>query len=283
MKTVVEICNFNDRKLVDALKGLALQTKQPDTVLVADGGSEVGYVREMTDYIHADPAISKLNIIWMELRGTPAETRQKSIQYLDAEVTAFLDSDEVPYANWLEEITKPIMEGRADFVGGPMKSVADKQDFIASYYIEIENRIYNSDVAIEVTYMPLGNTAWKTEILKRLGFDARIAKSYGEAEDYDLEMRAIDNGYRGLYVPGALVRHYQNFPLTYWDLMRKRYQYLLGAAVVMVKNKRLGRRITEKRSRIRHPFGKVEALMKPLALVHGYLKWHLVVSRRPSA
>lgn len=281
MKTVVEICNYNDRRLADALKGVALQTKLPDRVLIADGGSSEEYLQSMRDLQHSDPAIGKLNIEWRIMKGTPLETRQKSIDYLHEDVTAFLDSDEVPFSNWLEELTAPIAGNSADFTGGAMKSVISRQDFFSSYYKEIEDRIYGSDVSIDVTYMPLGNTAWRTEILSKLRFDIRLAKSCGEAEDYDLEMRAIDRGYRGVYVPGALVKHFQNFPKTYWELLRKRYEYLLGASIVMIKNRRLGRRIREKRARIRHPFGKVEAAMKPLALVHGYLRWHLVVARRP--
>ncbi len=280
MNIVVEICNFNDRRLVEALKGIALQTRLPDRVLIADGGSSKEYLQSMEEFQSDDPDVSKLNITWKMLEGTPLETRQKSIDFLDEDVTVFLDSDEVPLANWLEEITKPILEGRADFTGGAMRSVISRPDFISSYYKEIEDRIYSSDVTLDVTYMPLGNTAWKTEILKRLRFDMRLAKSCGEAEDYDLEMRAIDSGYRGTYVSGALVKHFQNFPKTYWDLLRKRYEYLLGASVVMIKNRRLGQRVREKRMRLRHPFGKVETLMKPLALLHGYIRWHLIASRR---
>ncbi len=282
MRIVVEICNFNDRRLKDALRGLSLQSRLPDRVLIADGGSSAGFMDEMQKFQKEESGIDKLNIEWKILEGTPLETRQKSIDYLDEEVTVFLDSDEVPLSNWLGDITSPILDGRADFTGGAMSSVIAKPDFISSYYKEIEDRIYGSDVTLDVTYMPLGNTAWKTEILKKLRFDMRLAKSCGEAEDYDLEMRSIDSGYRGIYVPAALVRHYQNFPKSNWDLMKRRYEYLLGASIVMIKNKRLGRRVREKRARIRHPFGKVEAVMKPLALMHGYLRWHLVVSRRPA-
>ena len=279
MKIVVEICNFNDKRLAEALKGLSLQSRPPDRVLIADGGSSEDYINRMKEWQRSDPGVGRLNIEWKVLNGTPLETRQKSIEYLDEDVTVFLDSDEVPMSNWLDEITAPILQGNADFTGGVMRSVINNPDFISSYYKEIEDRIYGSDVTIDVTYMPLGNTAWKTEILKRLKFDMRLAKSCGEAEDYDLEMRAIDSGYRGEYVPGALVKHFQNFPKSYWDLVRKRYQYLLGASVVMIKNRRLGKRVREKRMKLRHPFGKVEALLKPLALVHGFFRWHFRVSR----
>lgn len=279
-KIVVEICNFNDVTLKEALKGLSLQSRLPDRVLIADGGSNDDYLRSMKSYQQGDADVSKLNIEWKILKGTPLETREKSIDYLAEEITAFLDSDEVPLSNWLEDLTAPIVEGKADFTGGAMKSVVSRPDFISSYYKEIEDRVYGSDVYVDVSYMPLGNTAWKTEILRKLRFDLRLAKSGGEAEDYDLEMRAIDAGYKGKYVPAALVKHFQNFPKGYWELMRKRYSYLLGAAIVMTKNKRLGKRAREKRMKLKHPFGKVETLMKPIALMHGFIRWHIVTGRK---
>lgn len=279
VKTVVEICNFNDTKLRDALAGLSSQTFQPDTVLIADGGSGEGYRREIMAFIEGEPAVSNMNIIWKTLEGTQPETRQKSIPFLEGEITAFLDSDEVPPPAWLEALTAPIREGRADFTGGPMLSNPGT-DYISSYYTELEKRIYGSDVEIDVTYMPLGNTAWKTEILRKLGFDPRLAQSYGQAEDYDLEMRSVDAGYRGLFVREAEVRHNQTYPAGFTGLARKRYAYLLAAAVVMTKNRRLRKRASEKRERVKHPFAKYEALMKPVALIHGFLRWHLVVSRR---
>lgn len=277
---VVEICNFNDITLKEALKGLSLQNRLPDRVLIADGGSKEEYIATMKSFQETDPDVSKLNVDWKILKGTHLETREKSIDCLDEDITVFLDSDEVPLSNWLEDITGPILQGKADFTGGAMKSVISSPDFISSFYKELEERVYESDVYIDVSYMPLGNTAWKTEILRKLRFDLRLVKSGGEAEDYDLEMRAIDAGYRGAYVSSALVKHFQKFPKGFWNLVRKRYSYLLAAAIALTKNKRLGKRAGEKRMKLKHPFGKVETLMKPVALLHGFIRWHIIAGRK---
>ena len=275
MSIVVEICNFNDERLKNALLGLSRQDMIPGRVLIADGGSPPSYVERMKDFCMHDPEVSKLNIEWKMFPGTPLETREASIDSLAEDITVFLDSDEVPTPAWLRSITAPIAEGKADFTGGPMISEPAESNYITDYYREIENRIYQSDVIVDVNYMPLGNTAWKTTILKRFRFDMRLAKSCGEAEDYDLEMRATDAGFKGKYVSGAAVKHYQSYPKTFFSLLGRRYQYLLGASIVLIKNGRLARRIGEKRARIHHPFGVIEAMLRPVALFHGFVRWHL--------
>ncbi len=275
MKIVVEICNFNDQKIKQALKGISRQDLLPNRVMIADGGSTTSYIEGIKAFQHSDPEVRKLNVEWISLPGTPLETREKSIDYLDEDITVFLDSDEVPEPDWLKNLTSPIINGIADFTGGPMISKVTGSNYITDYYLEIENRIYGSDVKVDVTYIPLGNTAWKKEILKKLRFDMKLAKSCGEAEDYDLEMRAVDSGYKGKFVPSASVSHYQSFPKTFAGLVSRRYQYLLGASIVMIKNGRLGKRVMEKRQKIDHPFAVLENLLKPIALLHGYFKWRL--------
>lgn len=279
MSIVVEICNFNDERLKNALIGLSRQEMIPDRVLIADGGSSPSYVERMRNFWMQDPEVSKLNLEWKTFPGTPLETRQASIDSLTEDITVFLDSDEVPPPSWLRSITAPITEGKADFTGGPMISEPAGSNYITDYYREIENRIYQSDVIVDVNYMPLGNTAWKTTILRRLRFDMRLAKSCGEAEDYDLEMRATDAGFKGQYVSEAAVKHYQSYPKTFFRLMERRYQYLLGASIVLIKNGRLARRIGETRARIHHPFGVIEAMLRPVALLHGFVRWRLFPKR----
>lgn len=279
MRTVIQICNLNDPHLFECLKSIAMQDPKPDRVLIADGGSSAAYLGELRSRISGNPSVSTLRLDFREYPGTQTVTRQSAIRDLHEDITVFLDADEIPVAGWLSRLTSPLIDGKADFTGGRVKSVIDEENFFTSYYRMLEDHIYEQDVSRSFAYMPLGNTAWRTEIIKRLQFDLRLVRAPGEAEDYDLEMRALSSGYRGMYVPDALVLHFQRIPCTYWQLVRKRYDYLVGASTVMVKNGWLLKRLGEKRAPIRHPFANVERMMKPIALIHGALRWQMVRNR----
>ena len=269
----VDIAVLNDPKLFDTLNSLRGQSLKPDLVLIADGGSPAGFIEKIRNEFYDLP----LEVV--VLPGSHITTKDASIDHITTDIAAFLDSDEVAPQEWLATITKPIIDGVADFTGGPTRPPGEPKNNIERYYNELERRIYEGDVEQDVVYMPLGNTAWRTSLLKKLRFDHRIVFR-GGAPDYDLEMRAVDAGYRGLFVRDAWAYHNKGTVKGYGSLMKHRYRYLVGAAVVMIKNRRLGKRAGEKRTRIRMPFAYVEDLMKPIALVHAFIYWEFVVKRK---
>ena len=269
----VDIAVLKDPKLFDTLDSLRKQSRKPDRIIVADGGSPKDYVdRILRDY-------SDLPIEVCNLPGTHIATKDASIDHITEDVTAFLDSDEVAPPDWLQKIVEPIVSGTADFTGGPTRPPNEPRNGVERYYNELDRRIYESDVQQDIVYIPLGNTAWRTSLLKNLRFDKRIVFR-GGAPDYDLEMRAVDAGYKGFFVKDAWVYHNKATEKGYFALMKHRYRYLVGAAVVMLKNRRLRKRVSEKRMIVRMPFAYVEAAMKPIALIHAYFYWNLVVKRK---
>ncbi|MEM3851741.1 MAG: glycosyltransferase family A protein, partial [Methanomassiliicoccales archaeon] len=110
MSVVVEICNFNDERLIDCIAGIGSQGRLPDRVLIADGGSDAKYVERIKNMLKERNNFS-LNIDWRTLPGRPSETRQKSIPLLQEEVTVFLDSDQVPLRGWLDKLVSSIEAG----------------------------------------------------------------------------------------------------------------------------------------------------------------------------
>ncbi|MBX8634487.1 MAG: glycosyltransferase family 2 protein [Candidatus Thermoplasmatota archaeon] len=269
----VDIAVLNDPKLFDTLNSMREQSLKPELVLIADGGSPSEYIEKIRN------DFSDLPLKIAILPGSHITTKNASIDHITTDIVAFLDSDEVAPREWLATISKPIVEGKADFTGGPTRPPGEPRNSIERYYNELERRIYEGDVEQDVVYMPLGNTAWKTFLLKHLRFDRRIVFR-GGAPDYDLEMRAVDAGYRGLFVRDAWVYHNKGTVKGYRALVKHRYRYLVGAAVVMIKNGRLRKRAGEKRTMIKMPFAYVEELMKPIALVHAFIYWEFVVKRK---
>lgn len=263
----VEIAVGDDPRLLDAVGSLADQTRRPDRVLLAASPS--------TPQALLDAACRRaptLSIAVGRYPGGIVGARAASLAEIPEELTAFLDSDEVAPPEWLGRLIAPLEQGRAEFSGGPTRPRRPAETPIERYLEELERSIYEGLVPTQVVYLPLQNTAWRTPELKRLGFDPRIPY----AEDHDLESRALSAGLRGVYVPEAWVFHDKSLETSYGRWLRKRYRYLVAMAMSLIKNGSLRHRLGEHRSPVRHPLRFLEAPLKPLALVHGALRWRSV-------
>ena len=153
--------------------------------------------------------------------------------------------------------------------GGPTRPERPPRTSVERYMELLERSIYEQLVPARVTYLPLQNTAWRTEPLARLGFDPRIPF----AEDHDVETRAVRSGLRGAFVSEAWVYHDPGVPAGLGRWARKRYRYLVAMAMSLLKNGALGERLAERRPPVRHPLRFLESAMKPFALVHARLRW----------
>jgi len=271
MRICVEITLLNDARVFDTLKSLETQSRKADRILLADGGSR----REFLDEIQQRFGHLPLEILI--LKGTIPETREKSLDHVEEEVLVFLDSDQIAPEDWLSSLVKPIEEGKADFSGGPTRPYIETENPVQRYFDTVEERIYNRDISYDLGYLPMGNSAWKTDAIKKMHFDMRLAK-WG-SEDYDLEMRALDAGYRGFFVKEAWVYHNKSAEKSYFRLMKRRYRYLKSTALVLIKNRRVRSRITWKNENTGHPFEMLETAMKPVAFMHAYIYYHTVFRR----
>lgn len=270
MKTCVEIVVLKDMRIRNTLDSLRHQTVMPDRILIADGGSDSSFI-EMIKQNYDD-----LPIDLKVLPGLPVETRLKSLKYIDEDITIFLDSDQNAPADWLKYLISPFFDSdeKLAFSGGPTKPYKDPSSEMERYINLVEEHIYGDDLKKRLTYVPLGNTAWRTKVLKELGFDPRLRF---EAEDNDLETRAYNAGYHGTFVTQAWVWHDKTVETRFVKGMRKRYHYLVGAATVFIKNGTLGQRGKEKRNFVRHPYAIVEFFLKPVALLHAFIRWNISI------
>jgi len=266
----VEVAVRDDRRLLDALASLDRQTRRPDRVFIAASTatpSELLAVAERT--------FPRLALTSRRFPGGVVDARAGSLRELADSITVFLDADERAPPEWLERLLTPIESGAADFSGGPTRPLRPPQGSLERYSVLLEESIYADLVPRRVTYLPLQNTAWKTELLRRLGFDARISF----AEDHDLETRAARAGLVGVFVPEAWVFHDRSEESSFPRWVRKRYRYLVAMAMSLMKNGELRGRLAERRRPVAHPLRYVEAAMKPVALMHASLRWHYVSGR----
>jgi len=266
----VEVTVRDDPRVLAALDSLAAQRRLPDRVLVA---ASTHTPDSLLDEARRRFVVRPLEIA--RFAGGVVDARAGAIPLLREDTTAFLDADERAPPEWLAELLGPIEAGLADFAGGPTRPVRPPENSIQRYSVLLEESIYRDLVPRHVTYLPLQNTAWRTALLRTLGFDPRIPF----AEDHDLETRAARAGARGLYLPSAFVLHDRGDETSLGKWARKRYRYLVAMGMSLLKNGELRERMEERRPPVRHPLRYVESAMKPFALLHAWIRWRRVRSR----
>jgi len=265
----VEVAVRDDLRLLDALASLAAQERRPDRVLVA--ASTASPESLLSGLGQRFPG---LTIDVHRFPGGVVDARAASLVGLTEGVTAFLDADERAPPGWLARLVAPVESGTADFAGGPTRPLQPPHGSIARYSVLLEESIYADLVPKRVTYLPLQNTAWRTEALRRLGFDPRIPF----AEDHDLESRAAGAGMVGTFLPDAWVFHDGGTQTNLARWARKRYRYLVAMAMSLLKNRGLSDRLAERRRPVAHPLRYLEASMKPFALADAWLRWRRVAT-----
>lgn len=270
MSICIEIVVLNDQRIFKCLDSLRQQRQKPDRILIADGGSDDEFLEKIRS------EFSDLPIDIQDLPGLTVETRYKALNHLKEDITVFLDSDQYAPPEWLSLITEPFSEDdhKLAYAGGPTKPYKDPSSSIELYLALIEDQIYGDDISKSLTYIPLGNTSWRTNVLLDLGFDKRLKF---EAEDNDLETRAYNAGYHGKFIPEAWVWHDKTIDRSFFKMMRKRYRYMVGAATVFLKNGTMRSRRREHRNVLRHSFAVVELILKPLAFLHALIRWNMVI------
>ncbi|MGC2360282.1 MAG: glycosyltransferase [Thermoplasmata archaeon] len=261
----VEVAVLDDPRLLDALDSLGTQVRLPDRVLIAASTRTPEPLLES-----ARRRLGRVPVDTVRFAGYTVDARAGAIPLLREDTTVFLDSDERAPPEWLGQIVAPIESGSAAFAGGPTRPIRPPTNAIERYLALLEESIYQDLVPQRITYLPLQNMAWKTSVLRSLGFDPRIQG----AEDHDLEARAARAGVKGVFVPEAFVYHDKSNETSLLRWARKRYaHYLVPMAISLLKNGEMGGRIEERRRPVRHPLRYFEAAMKPAALLHATVRW----------
>jgi GT2 family glycosyltransferase len=264
-RVAVLVTHLNDSRVTRALRSLVVQTRRPDLVLVADGGSHDDVLAQLRGFSAEHPFV-----VVEHHPGSVAATRDSAIRALRgrADVVAFFDSDEVAPSTWLARLVEPIEEGRADFTGGPTKPLVPPQGKGEAYLNDFEAWFYPNVVAHDLTKLPMGNSAWRLDLLEKAGgFDPRLR--WG-GEDYDVNIRVARAGGRGEYVPDAWVHHDQSGRNDLRSLLRRKYRYNVGAALAYMKNGVLREKMrgaAKNTVAFRHPYERWNLVVQPLALL----------------
>jgi GT2 family glycosyltransferase len=269
VRITVLVTHLNDPRAARTLRSLAAQTRAPDDVLVADGGSR----QDVLDQLPRSPASMRIE----RHPGSVAQTRASALRSLEGkgvDIVAFLDSDQVAPPGWLAALAAPLEDGRAEFAGGPTRPLAPPQGKGEAYLNDFEAWFYPHVVARDITKLPMGNSAWRYRALMDAGgVDARLA--WG-GEDYDVNIRMAKAGARGVLVPDAWVYHDQSGRNDLRRLLRRKYRYNVGATLAYLKNGVLREKMREaarNTAAFRHPYERWNVVVQPLALMRALTLW----------
>lgn len=226
----VLVTHLDDPRGLEAIESLRGSGLEPLEVVLADGGSEASLLERYRELGGDLPF--ELRIV--DAPGSVAASREQAWRECQAGILAFLDTDERASADWLSRITEPIREGEADFAAGPTEPTAI-EDGWDRYHARLDGWFYRNFVAEDIVYAPMGNTAWDRAVFEALDqadghvFDTSLDRG---GEDFDVNVRALKQGFEGRYVPEAVLEHDYSDLKGYRTILAKKYNYAKAEARV---------------------------------------------------
>jgi GT2 family glycosyltransferase len=187
--TTIEAC-------LDAV--LAQACEKAFEVIVVDSGTDATASVVRDGY----PAVRLLKA---DQRLDPAMARNWGARQARAPILAFLDSDCVPAARWLDGLCAALEEGRYDAIGGAIRNgnAAPSGASWAGYFCEFREFLPRG-IAVDAANVTVGNAAYRREVFERAG---GFPEGYFPQEDQVFHARFLAVGGRICFNPAIVVHH----------------------------------------------------------------------------
>lgn len=221
MHASVVIPMYNaERTILETLQALERQRVEGFDVIVVDDGStdsSAGVVAGFKRHSRLP-----VTLVQREPRG-PAAARNVGARQAQGDVIVFLDSDCIPAANWLKEMTRPLGHGVVACNCGYRVKNANS---LVARYVDCEiarrhERLIGRDINTIGSYSA---AFLRSTFLDAGGFDSEYTAP--NAEDFDLGYRIRRNGGKLAFTARTYVYHYhpdsvrkylkQQFTRGYW-------------------------------------------------------------------
>jgi len=180
----------NEKDNIGGLLNTLVIQQQPIEIIVVDANSKDGTQEIVKEYMQRYPFV-KLYI----KEGNIGESMNYAIERARGEAISFIGADDRADKDWIKNIRKSLKEGHDIIVGKCILKGKEKfkLDRVRLYY-------KGFDISVPGT-----NTTYRRDVLQKIGgFDARFIT----AEDIDLNLRAVDAGYKIYFEKDAIVYRY---------------------------------------------------------------------------
>ena len=216
MKISVVLTTKNEEKNIGELLESLSNQEEPYEVLVVDSDST-----DKTQNIIKEYSKKKKNIKLLSYPGTRAESMNYGIQQSTGDAVVFIGGDDIADKNWIKDIREAMKN--SDIVAG--KLISNEQDRFGN---AANVKFFHKGVNISY---PGTNTIYKKQILNELGgFDSW----FFSAEDLELNLRAVDAGYKIVYNEKPKVYYRpRNNP---FDFIKQSFWYGAGRKLLGLKH-----------------------------------------------
>lgn len=200
----------NENNLMRMLDSLPLQNmnmKKLKVILVYQNCpyTELELKQQFREYPFVLPMAEEDIISLSKARNIALKYANKNNLIKDQTVVGFADDDCWYYEDVLKQIQMAFTEKQMDIIAGVY---SDKEDCIPLQRFIGETRKMDYEIALK--YTSSITTYYKGYVIKNNGlFDERfgVGAELGAAEDVDYLIRALKNGYKGVYDPMYVIGH----------------------------------------------------------------------------
>lgn len=190
---------FNAGRYIEkCLDSLLAQTYHVDEILVIDDGSTDDTISRVSKY--------PVKIIKHEKNKGLAAARNTAFKNASHEFVASLDADVVADPEWLDKMMSLFTDEKIAGVSGKM--VENYTDTLPDRWRAAHMKQYWGEQRVVNPMFLFGcNTVYRKSAVAELGyFDEKYRTNY---EDVDMGNRLREKGYKIIYDPTPLTRHYQ--------------------------------------------------------------------------
>ena len=190
MLITILISTKNEENNIEGLLDSLVIQKEPIEIVVVDAGSSDNTQNIVKEYARKHPFIKLYN-----KEGNIGESFNYGIEKAEGEAISFIGADDKADKDWIKYVRRALINGH-DIVAGKC-ILKGREGF------ELERvKLYYRGIDVSI---PGTNTSYRKEILEELGgFDP----SFITAEDIDLNIRAVNAGYKIYFEEKAIVYRY---------------------------------------------------------------------------